>query len=51
MAEAARELAGADGRVEAVALVGDAALLAPEAATSEQMSADARRAGRRPGRV
>ena len=38
MAQAARELAGPDGRVEAVALVGDGGLLAPEAATPEDVA-------------
>lgn len=38
MAQAARDLAGADGRVDAVALAGDAGVFAPEAATPEEVA-------------
>jgi electron transfer flavoprotein alpha subunit len=38
MAQAARELAGADGRVAAVALAGDAGLLAPQGASVESLA-------------
>ncbi len=39
MAQAARRLAGPDGRVEAVALAGDNGVLAPEASSAEDVAA------------
>lgn len=40
MAQAARELAGPDGRVDAVALLGDGGLLAPEGATADEVAGE-----------